>query len=428
MWRLFIMALVLLIHLAAYHHAASKDNERFISREQASKLTIVFIYYMSEDVCKDGMPQYIATSLDQAVRTQSHANVYFVANYIDCSVSWKKFLPTVKFVDTSLIMSSRSEIFKSFCLERFQRERGELWMTSALRFFLLEDFMRYFSIAEVLHLEADNMLYLDMTLLLPALQKYYTNIAVTPLSRDGLFATASVLWVPSFEPLRRLNNVFRQIVKTNYSKPELNLVRWKNYTDWLRGFPHACCKLQGIEPDEDGMGIKPFAINEMSMLAYYRFLWPERLLYLPVLPTFNFTVNVVTGWNSTAFVAGGSEVGEATGVGIWDSGSWGQYLGGTAKKSGRNRRFTDPSHIIGYALRQHEVCIPQFMCASKRELLNFNVAGILRGANSSDNDDACVTAPFVKCDANSSWTPIINLHVHSKHTDDFKSSSCDCSQ
>ena len=41
-------------------------------------------------------------------------------------------------------------------------------------------------------------------------------------------------------------------------------------------------------------------------------------------------------------------------------------------------------------------------------------------------DAVCYTAPFVRCSEDSPWTPLWNLHVHSKHTQDYKSVPCDC--
>jgi hypothetical protein len=36
----------------------------------------------------------------------------------------------------------------------------------------------------------------------------------------------------------------------------------------------------------------------------------------------------------------------------------------------------------------------------------------------------CYKSPFVRC--GKQWTPLWNLHVHSKHTWDFRSELCDC--
>jgi hypothetical protein len=389
---------------------------------------IVYVYYVSEDVCSDGLPTYLHATLQQAVRSQSTTTpIYFIGNYIECSADWKSSLPSVTFVDTSAIVSERTNMVKAWCLERFQRDRGELWMTSALRFFLLEDFMSAYSIQYLLHLEGDNLLYVDLaaTNIFNRLRAQYRNLAVTPLSRDNLFVTASVLWVPNFDSLKRMNNVVRHILKVNATKiPSEILPRWNNYVEWLRGFPHACCKQQGVNPDAEGMGIRPFAINEMSIMGYYRSLFKDYMLYLPVIPMYNYSLHLTTGWNSGMYAPGGAEVGANLKGGIWDPGSWGQYLGGTPKKNGRNRRFTDPSHIIGYSLPQHEECTPVFQCVSAADLLAYyNTKGLRTNVSFP-----CVTAPFVRCGLNQSWVPIINLHVHSKHTEEFQSVPCVCGE
>lgn len=38
----------------------------------------------------------------------------------------------------------------------------------------------------------------------------------------------------------------------------------------------------------------------------------------------------------------------------------------------------------------------------------------------------CFTAPFIRCNEKDPYTPIWNLHIHSKHTHVFKSETCDC--
>ena len=53
----------------------------------------------------------------------------------------------------------------------------------------------------------------------------------------------------------------------------------------------ACCKYGGINPDKDGKGIKPFAVNEMSMLAYYHELHPDQMMLLPVVPAYKYLRN-----------------------------------------------------------------------------------------------------------------------------------------
>ncbi len=65
----------------------------------------------------------------------------------------------------------------------------------------------------------------------------------------------------------------------------------------------------------------------MSMLAYYHKVNPLDLQLLPVLPTYdNYNRNKYM-CNLTSFTPIGHEIPRPTGDGIWDSNSWGQYLG-----------------------------------------------------------------------------------------------------
>ena len=45
---------------------------------------------------------------------------------------------------------------------------------------------------------------------------------------------------------------------------------------------------------------------------------------------------------------------------------------------------------------------------------------------SSNTSGGCYTAPFVRCNESDPWTPLWNLHVHSKQTEKFRSVRCQC--
>lgn len=47
---------------------------------------------------------------------------------------------------------------------------------------------------------------------------------------------------------------------------------------------------------------------------------------------------------------------------MFDSGSWGQYIGGTAKYEGKDIGFSDPTHIIGMSMRLSS-CRPILLCS-----------------------------------------------------------------
>jgi hypothetical protein len=165
----------------------------------------------------------------------------------------------------------------------------------------------------------------------------------------------------------------------------------------------------GVDSVSREIGVKPFAINEMSILAYYRYRNNSLLYNLPVTPPFNYYTNRYV-CNMADFSPGGVQTGPPLGKGIFDPNSWGQYLGGTHDRHGRNKRFTDPTHIIGQALRLNTACIPYMRCSAFTIPLN----------------GSCYTAPMVRCNESLPWTPLWNLHVHSKHTRDFQSKACVC--
>ena len=164
----------------------------------------------------------------------------------------------------------------------------------------------------------------------------YIGLAATPLNVEVSFITASVLWVSSLDSLQKFNT-FLIGLGANTNK------EWQGYLDWLR--PYGCCKRGGIDPDKDGNGIKPFAINEMSMLSYYHFLHPKDFLLLPVVPEREYRKNKYIA-DISSFAPNGMHVGPATGAGVWDPNSWGQFLGGTAAKGGRDVGFSDWRFVL----------------------------------------------------------------------------------
>lgn len=64
----------------------------------------------------------------------------------------------------------------------------------------------------------------------------------------------------------------------------------------------------------------------MSMLGYYNFKYPKDFFLFPVVPEHPYVMNKHI-CNLTSFGPGGTEVGPATGTGVWDPNSWGQLIG-----------------------------------------------------------------------------------------------------
>eukprot|EP01039_Chlorochromonas_danica_P005710 gene5710-6294_t len=375
-------------------------------------LPIVFVYTVVSAVCQHGLPDYIRVSLEHTIYTQPDCHVVLLANVGECPqiAQSVKNVAGLTVEDCTALTSNRTTTFLNASADIFQTDNsGELWITSALRFFLLEDLMLRRGYSEVLHVEADNLLYGRVTSLLPTLRKHFL-MAVTPMNTRKSFLTASVFWVSRPKMLVQFND-FLLYLSGNHAG------FYDGYLDWLR--PLACCKPGGVRPGPDGNGIKPFAINEMSMLAYFHELRPEVLRLLPVVPAIKYFHNRNIP-DAGPFSPGGSEIVSATGKGIWDPGSWGQYLGGTPNKKGRNKGFTDATHIAGIAMRVSP-CRPTMLCGNVSEF--DYVAGSARAGVES----RCYTLPVVSCGEGQPLYPLWNLHVHSKHTSDYRSVPCACS-
>ena len=244
------------------------------------KLPIIIVYTVVPAVCKHGLPEYIRVSLEQAIYTQPDCEVIIASNFADCALIAQTVasVPGLTQIDTTKIESAATKQFANMSVSVFASDyAGELWVTSALRFFILEDIMNNKSYTELLHIEADNTIYGSITTILPILRQHYP-LAATPLTANMGMITASVFWVSSPEILKHFNKYMLDLILNTDNA-------YKQFLAWLRRY--ACCKKGGIDPDENGQGIKPFAINEMSMLANYHRLYPDIFKLLPVAPAYH---------------------------------------------------------------------------------------------------------------------------------------------
>jgi hypothetical protein len=407
------------------------------SLKHPGQLNIVFVYTVVKSSCKNGLPAYIRYALEQSIFSQPDCNTVLLSNIQDCAVIGEsvKDIEGLVVIDSVPITSPRTKQFENVSSNVFLDTGNSLWMTSAIRFFLLEDLMRNRGWHELMHVEADNMIYGRFTSILPQLRHFYP-LAATPLNIEVTFITASVFWVANLKSLVQFDDYLLGLaLNTNKTHDR--------YIDFLRP---SSSKEGGLYPDASGNGVKIFAINEMSMLAYYHSLYPKELVLLPVVPAHPFPTTRYTP-NVSEFGPMGTRSGHVISHAVWDPNSWGQFIGGTYDYKGKNKRFTDATHIAGVAIRVG-VCQVVFWCSNITDVdygfhhdrhgrhhlhhkmhhglpalalssLNSSVTGSKRKGH-------CYTAPFVRCGDDKQWTPLWNLHVHSKHTIDYKSSFCDC--
>ncbi len=307
-----LLLLIITVHL--HTNAASKLSLPPLSLPYPDGLTIIIAYSLSEKACisHDRAP-YIQFSLEHLSLIQTNSNILFVSDTKACeeknlmAESFRVTMPPgVQYVDITpfLYNNSRVEEFKLHSSKALSSEY--LWISSALRFFVIEEVMKEYSIRNVIHIEIDNLLYGVLSEALPVLQSGYKGLSATPLYTGANIITASVMWIPDHETLHNLTVFMTDCLGRDDAL-------FQGYLKWMRTV--SCCKLGGFNPDSKGMGIYNRSINEMTVLGYYRHLDPTKLVNFPILPLFNFPKSARTDLND--YRMWGGQAGPMVGYGIW---------------------------------------------------------------------------------------------------------------
>lgn len=153
------------------------------------------------------------------------------------------------------------------------------------------------------------------------------------------------------------------------------------------------------------------------------------------------------------------------------------YPGGTAKKNGRDKNFLEPQSISGQTMWNNRECRPVMLCSNISMPIRVGTgdsssggsnssnsgigssssitsstsgsSGTNRDINGSRNNEVknssiknieeikkknneikllCYTAPYARCSENHTYIQIRNLHIHSKHTINYMSQTCECNK
>jgi hypothetical protein len=332
---------------------ASKDTTTI---SPPSKLSLVYVYTIVPKVCEKGFPSYIFDLWRHLIKFHSMNNeVVFLSNFQQCpkldAVKTEPEYQRITFVDVDAIQSDQTRTFLNASKDIFMSDGdNELWYTSATRFFHLYDYMLHRNLQEAIHLEADNLLYSNFSATSSHVKtlrmKRAYPMAITPLVANKHLLTASFFWVGQRDVFLNLLQYFVHLA----TKTPRTL--WDQYVNYLRRYETS--RRQGVEPDAFGRTIKPFAINEMTMLAYYHVLHNDQLVFLSVVPYYAEYKVFRPFCDLKTFQPTGSEVGPAllnqefyehkltypkaeelrnnnrstiNVYSIFDAGSWGQYLG-----------------------------------------------------------------------------------------------------
>jgi hypothetical protein len=156
-------------------------------------------------------PENFTTS---SIFSSSHVNVQMYPGVLSAGNS------SITMVDIHAIASFRTIQFINASKEIFLSDgKNELWFTSATRFLHLQDIMEFRSLPELIHIESDNLLYVDLSStsqIVKNLRNHYP-MAITPLVANLHILTASFFYVSHASYLNHLNEYFINVtVSYNY--------------------------------------------------------------------------------------------------------------------------------------------------------------------------------------------------------------------
>lgn len=111
------------------------------------------------------LPDYSIDSINQAHLFNPNAKIYLLAN--EAALINRVFENAIPVTIESIPRSAEHRDFIKRC-----NYPGDLWRYSSERFLVLDDFLEQTRLESVFHLENDVMLYADLSLMMPAFDKY----------------------------------------------------------------------------------------------------------------------------------------------------------------------------------------------------------------------------------------------------------------
>jgi hypothetical protein len=122
------------------------------------------------------LPVYLTDALTQARLFNEAPEIYLIANQQaldDCPQTQTLRIAAVP-VETLQKTKTHTDFIKASRLDR--QGRDGFWFYASERFLYLDDFMQQYALQHVVHLESDNMLYVDIAELMPTFLKKYPGI------------------------------------------------------------------------------------------------------------------------------------------------------------------------------------------------------------------------------------------------------------
>lgn len=150
------------------------------------------------------MPDYLPAAVRQARLFNPTAPIYVVASQVAFLIS-RNALKGTSAIQVDVESLSLTEAHRTFLSNSKRSRRTGLWLYSTERFFYLLELMKKESLTDVIHLESDNMLYVDIGELLPTLQAHYSGMIGATFDNDGR-AIAGLVYISDPEALEPFAN------------------------------------------------------------------------------------------------------------------------------------------------------------------------------------------------------------------------------
>lgn len=118
----------------------------------------------------------------------------------------------------------------SFLNDYFSGQKNNLWKTSFMRFFYIEQIIKNNKLTDVFTYDNDVLIYFDMEKYIEKFQKLCGEIGITRIDQNGLIC--GMVWIRNHSSLIKLNDIMSKLVQNdNKNVPECNLLQ----KAWIEG-------------------------------------------------------------------------------------------------------------------------------------------------------------------------------------------------
>lgn len=158
------------------------------------------------------LPHYIHTAIHQAELFNPESDIYLIVHARNAKILRSKnlFSSQVHIIDTTqLPLTENHKAFAPIALTEMK-----YWRYTLERFYILEEFMRAFAIDELIQLESDNLVYRNLTELLPVFRSVCPEIGIPYISDKR--CTPGVVYIGNVDALAEYNaRIPAQIARYN---------------------------------------------------------------------------------------------------------------------------------------------------------------------------------------------------------------------